>query len=59
MNGKTLKNWLKSSLLIQQICEIADCQNKVEYCITQFHGRSVRVCPEHFEQSSAVREALK
>lgn len=58
MNRKTLTNWLRAGLSLQQICEIDGCQRKAEYCITQFDGASVRVCAEHFPDLNTVKGGL-
>ena len=59
MNRKYLMNWLRAALSLQQICEIDGCTRKAEYCISQFRGRSVRVCSNHFGNAETIQEALK
>ena len=59
MNTKRLMNWLRAALALQQICEINGCTGKAEYSISQFHGRSVRVCSNHFGNAETIQEALK
>ena len=59
MNRKTMTNWLRAALMLQQICEIEECERKAEYCISQFRGRSVRVCSNHFGNAETIQEALK
>ena len=48
MNRKTMTNWLRAALMLQQICEIEGCQRKAEYSITRWHGLHIVVCREHF-----------
>ena len=48
MNKKNLMNWLRSALMIQQICEVEGCTRKAEYSITSWHGLHIVVCREHF-----------
>ena len=63
MNTKHLNNWLRSALMIQQICEIDGCTRKAEYSITRWHGLHIVVCREHlpraFELDAMDEEALK
>ena len=63
MNGKILTNWLRSALMIQQICEIDGCTRKAEYSITRWHGLHIVVCREHlpraFELDAMDEEELK
>ena len=59
MNTKHLKNWLRAALSLQQICEIDGCTGKAEYCISQFHGRSIRVCPNHVQNAVTIQEEAK
>ena len=58
MNTKHLKNWLRAALALQQICEIDGCKQKAEYCITRFHGPSIRVCTEHFPKTDIIKGRL-
>ena len=55
MNTKRLKNALRTALMLQQICEIDGCQRKAEYCITQYHGPSIRVCTEHSPNMNIIK----
>ena len=55
MNRKILTNWLRAGLALQQICEIDGCQRKAEYCITQYHGPSIRVCTEHSPNMNIIK----
>ena len=48
MNRKTMTNWLRAALMLQQICEIEGCQRKAEYSITRWRGNTMLVCREHF-----------
>ena len=48
MNRKTMTNWLRAGLTLQQICEINGCTRKAEYSIIRWHGNSMLVCREHF-----------
>ena len=63
MNGKILTNWLRSALMIQQICEVEGCTRKAEYSITRWHGLHIVVCREHlpraFELDAMDEEELK
>ena len=59
MNKKKLINGLRAGLSFQQICEIDGCTRKAEYCITQYHGPSIRVCTEHFPNTDIIRRRLE
>ena len=48
MNRKTMTNWLRAALMLQQICEMDGCTRKAEYSIIRWHGNSMLVCREHF-----------
>ena len=58
MNKKKLMNGLRAGLSFQQICEIDGCTRKAEYCITQYHGPSIRVCTEHFTNTDIIKGRL-
>ena len=51
MNRKTLTNWLRAGLALQQICEIDGCTEKAEYSITRWHGLHIVVCREHLPRA--------
>ena len=55
MNKKKLINELRAGLSFQQICEIDGCTRKAEYCITQYHGPSIRVCTEHSPNMNIIK----
>ena len=55
MNRKCLMNWLRAALVLQQICEIDGCKQKAEYCITRFHGPSIRLCTEHSPNMNIIK----
>ena len=59
MNRKILTNWLRAGLALQQICEIDGCTRKAEYCITKYHGPSIRVCEEHFPNTDIIKGRLR
>ena len=59
MSKKKLMNWLRAVFSFQQVCEIEECRRKAEYCVSQFHGRSIRVCSEHFQDTDLIKEVLK
>ena len=59
MNKKKLINELSAGLSFQQICEIDGCTRKAEYCITQYHGPSIRVCTEHFPNTDIIKGRLE
>ena len=63
MNRKTMTNWLRAALMLQQICEINGCTRKAEYSITRWHGLHIVVCREHlpraFELDAMYGEELK
>ena len=52
-------NGLLAGLALQQICEIDGCTRKAEYCITQQHGPSIRVCEEHFPNTDIIKGRLR
>ena len=58
MNRKYLMNWIRAGQSLQQICEIDGCTRKAEYCITRFHGPSIRVCEEHFPNMNIIKGGL-
>ena len=58
MNRKYLMNWIRAGQSLQQICEIDGCIRKAEYCITRFHGPSIRVCTEHFPNTNIIKGRL-
>lgn len=53
MNRKELMNWVRSGLSMQQICEIGNCSNKADFCISKYGGHSVVVCSDHFDSGKA------
>ena len=59
MNKKKLINELRAGLSFQQICEIDGCTRKAEYCITQYHGPSIRVCTEHLPNTDIIKGRLR
>jgi hypothetical protein len=59
MNKKKLMNGLRAGLSFQQICEIEGCTRKAEYCITQYHGPSIRVCTEHLPNTDIIKGRLE
>ena len=63
MNRKTMTNWLRAALMLQQICGMDGCTRKAEYSIIRWHGNSMLVCREHFprigELDAMYGEGLK